>query len=146
MLRAPIWTTSIEQLRDDRQTRLLAGFPQHLEGVEPQALEGVRRRARLESAAAEHRRPRLRHCPCRLQRLLAVLDRAGTGDEPEVAVADPPAANLDHSRIGRELARDELVGLQDRQHPFDARVPLEGQPRQPVALADRADHGHLAAT
>ena len=39
--------------------------------------------------------------------------------------------DLDHGRVGRELARDELVRLQDRQHLLDAR-------RSPRAAAPRA--------
>ena len=54
-------------------------------------------------------------------RLLAVLDRARAGDQPEVAVADPPAGDVDHGRVRVQLAGDELVRLQDRQHLLDAR-------------------------
>ena len=68
----------------------------------------------------------------------------GPGDEAEGRVADPPAVDLDHGRVGRELARDELVGLEDRQHLLDARIALERQRREQLALADRADHGRLA--
>ena len=53
--------------------------------------------------------------------------------------------DLDHGRIGRELARDELVRLEDRQHLLDAGEALERQRREQLALADRADHGRLAA-
>ena len=80
-----------------------------------------------------------------LEGLLARLDAARPGDEAEVAVADPAPAGLDHGRIGRELARDELVRLEDRQHLLDAGVALERQRREQLALADGADHGRLAA-
>ena len=77
------------------------------------------------------------------QRLLAVLDRARPGDEAEVAVADARAAHLDHRRVGRDLARDELVRLEDRQHLLDAGVALERERRDQLAVADRADDRRL---
>ena len=46
---------------------------------------------------------------------------------------------------GESSRRDELVRLQDRQHLLDAGVALERQRREQLALADRADHGRLAA-
>ena len=87
---------------------------------------------------------RLRDRARGLHRLLAVLDRARAGDQSERVVADAPAAHLDHGRIRRELARHELVWLQDRHHLLDARVALERQRCELVALADRGDHGRLA--
>src|SRR5207253_7597356 len=56
-----------------------------------------------------------------------------------LAVADD-----DLRRVGRELARDELVRLEDRQHLLDTRVALERQRREQLPLADRADHRRLA--
>ena len=99
----------------------------------------------LEGAAAEHRRAGLRDRARRLERLLAVLNRARPGDQPEGVVADAAPAHLDHGRVGRELPRDELVRLQDRQDLLHAGVALERQRRERLALADRADHGRLAA-
>src|SRR5437879_2607791 len=100
-------------------------------------LEGVGRGAWLERAAAEHRHALGRDYTRRLERLLTGLDRARARDEAEVAVADAAAANLDHRGIRRELAAHELVRLQDRQHLLDARVALERQRREQLALADR---------
>src|SRR5438094_10474933 len=71
-------------------------------------------------------------------------DAAGSGDQTEVAVADAAPAGLDHRRVGRQLARDELVRLEDRQHLLDAGVAFERQRREQLSLADRADHGRLA--
>jgi hypothetical protein len=82
---------------------------------------------------------------CGLQRLLARLDGARPGDEAEVLVAEPPPARLDHGRVAAELAGDELVRLQDRQHLLDAREALERQRGEQLALPDRADHGRVAA-
>ena len=47
--------------------------------------------------------------PCRLERLLARLDGARPRDEPEEAVADAAAPDLDDGRVGSEPARDERV-------------------------------------
>ena len=156
MLRAPIWMTSVDldheldvarvhQLGDEGQAGLLARLLEDLERFLAEALEGVRRGARLEGAPAEHRHALLRDGARRLHRLLARLDRARAGDEAEVPVADPPAADVDHRRVGRELTRDELVRLEDRQHLLDAGIALERQRRQQLAVADRSDHGRLAA-
>ena len=156
MLRAPIWITSaasttcldvarIHELGDERQAGLGARLHEDLERLVAEPLERVRRGARLEGAAAEHRHALGGDGARRLERLLPRLDGARAGDEAEVAVADPPAAHLDHGRIGRQLARDELVRLEDRQHLLDAGEALERQRREQLALADRADHGRLAA-
>src|SRR5262249_37664340 len=107
-------------------------------------LEGVGRGTRLEGAAPEHRDALVCDDTGRLEGLLPALDRAGSGDEAEIAVADPAAADLDQRRIGGEYAADELGGLQHREHLVDARVPLERQRREKLALADRSDHGRLA--
>ena len=54
-----------------------------IEAAHTEALEGIRRRTRLEGAAAQDRGTRgLRH-PRRLDRLLGRLDRAGTGHHHE---------------------------------------------------------------
>ena len=155
MLRAPIWITSaasstastcagVHQLGHDRQPGLLARLAQDHERVLAEPLERVRRRPRLEGAASQPGRARLVDRTRGLQRLLAVLDRARPGDQAEELVSDLAAVDVDHRRVGRDLARDELVRLQDRQHLLDAGVALERQRRQQLALADRADHGRLA--
>ena len=115
-----------------------------MQRLDAEPLERVRRRARLERAAAEHRHALGVDDARRLERLLARLDRARPGDEAEVVVAEPAPARLDHGRVAAELARDELVRLQDRQHLLDAGEALERQRREQLALADRADHGRIA--
>ena len=56
-----------------------------------------------------------------------------------------PPVDVDHRKVGRDLARDELVRLQDRQHLLDAGEALERERREQLALADRPDHGCVAA-
>jgi hypothetical protein len=80
-----------------------------------------------------------------LERLLAVLDRARPGDQTEPAVAEAAALDVDHRRIRRDLAPDELVRLEDRQHLLDPRIALQREQRELLSVADRADHGRLAA-
>ena len=141
---ASTWRGSITSVTSGRPG-LGARLLQDLERLLAEPLEGVRRGARLEGAAAEHRHALGGDGARGLERLLARLDRARAGDEAEVAVADAAAAHLDHGRIGRQLAGDELVRLEDRQHLLDPGEALERQRREQLALADRADHRRLAA-
>ena len=133
----------IHQLRHHRQPCLVARRTQDLQPLVAEPLERVRRCPRLERAAPQHRCARLRDHARRLERLLTVLDRARPRDQPEPRVAEPSPVDLDHGRVGRDLPRDQLVRLQDRQHLLDAGIALERQRRQQLALADRADHGRL---
>ena len=134
----------VHQLGHDRQPGLFARLAQDHERLLAEPLERVRRGPRLERAAAQPRRAGLVDRARRLERLLAVLDRARPRDQAEELVPDLPAVDVDHRRVGRDLTRDELVRLQDRQHLLDAGIALERQRRQQLALADRADHGRLA--
>jgi hypothetical protein len=104
--------TRVEQLRDDRKAGLLAGLGQDLEPLLSESLECVRRAARLECPSAEHRRTGFRDRAGGLERLLAGLDGARACDEPEEAVPDPTAADLDDRRVGRAVSPHEPVGEQ----------------------------------
>ena len=74
------------------------------------------------------------------QRLLARLHGAGPGDEAEGAAADAPPGDLDHGVAAAEVARDELVRLQDRDDLLDPGLALELERRDDLAVvADRAD-------
>ncbi len=136
----------VHQLGDDRQPGLLLRLLQQPQPLDPEALEAVRRGARLVGAAAQHRRAVLGDHARRLQRLLAALDRARAGDQAEVVAADPPAVDLDHGPLALlELRRGELVRLQDRDQVVDPVVALEPERGDPVAVADRPDHGQQLA-
>ena len=134
----------IHEFGHDRQPGLLARLAQDRQRVVAEALERVRRGSRLEGAAAQHRPARGGDRPRRLQGLLAVLDRARARDQTEELVTDLAAVHLDHGRIGSDLARDQLVRLQDRQHLLDAGIALQRQSGQQFPLADRADHRRFA--
>src|SRR4029077_10360046 len=80
------------------------------------------------------------------QELVARLDRARSGDEREVLAADLSPGDLEDGRfLVLDLRGGELVGLEDRDDAVDARRSLELKPGDVLAIADRADHGHLLA-
>ena len=90
--------------------------------------------------------PASRDDPRGLEQLLARLDRAGPGDQREVLAADlrPPISK--HRALAvLELRRGELVGLEDRDDLGDAGGAVELEPRDVLAVADRADQRHLLA-
>ena len=99
MLRVPIWSMSacsattfdvagVDDLGDDGQAGGLADVGEDLEALHAEALEGVRRGARLERAAAQQRGAGgLGHLGG-LEGLLGRLDRARAGDEGEGVRAD----------------------------------------------------------
>jgi len=104
------------------------------------------RGARLVGAAAEHGRPGGRHRVGGLQRLLARLDRARAGDHREVLAADLAPGDLERGAlVAPELGRGQLVGLEDGDDLLDARVALQAEAGDVLAVADGADHGHLFA-
>src|SRR5206468_1606676 len=95
------------------------------QALDPQALEGVRRRARLVRAAPQEVRAALLRDARRRHDLLLALDGAGAGDRDEAAAADLDAADGDDRVLGVRLARDELVRLRDADRLLDAREDLE---------------------
>ena len=79
----------------------------------PEALERVRRGARLERSAAEHRRARGGDDARRLERLLAAARRGkGPAISPKSVSPMLAAVDLDHGRVGDELSGDEPVRLE----------------------------------
>ena len=157
MLRAPIWITSATSTTSATSRTsissvtigrpgLLLRLLEQAQALDAEPLEGVRRGARLVGAAAQHRAPVLGDHPGHLEGLVAALHRAGPGDQREVVAADLAAVDVDHGSLAlAELGRGELVRLQDRHQVVDARRPLEPQRRDPVAVADRPDHGQQLA-
>src|SRR5918992_5557069 len=89
----------VHELGDDRKSGLLPGLDEDVETLLPEPLEGVWRRARLERAAAQHRRSGPLNRAGGRERLLAVFDGARAGDQPEVAVPDPAPAGRDDGRF-----------------------------------------------
>ena len=132
----------VDELGDDREAGLLPGLAQHLEGVEPQSLERVRRGARLERAAAEHRRTGGGDRPGRLERLLPVLDRARAGDQAEERVADLPPRTSITVGSGTSSRATSLYGLRIGSTRSTPGKPSSGSPAS-ASRPDRADHRRL---
>ena len=133
----------VHHLADHRQAVGVGGAAQDAQALLAQALERVRRGARLVGAAAHHGRARLRHRRGDGERLLLPLDRARAGHQREPAAADGAAPDRDH-RVGRvegargqlERHRDWLDALHRRPAPHlvpvhRRRVADRGQPHLP---------------
>ena len=132
----------VHDLGDDRQPGLRARVGEDLEAGLAEPLEGVRARARLVRAAAQHRGTRVADDARDRERLLACLDRARPGDQGERAAADAAAgAELDDARgavdrsSGSEPvgvgSRDLVVGVRrghagHRVNPFECEAPGDG--------------------
>ena len=132
----------VEQLGDDRQPGLRARLGEDLQRRGAQALERERRRARLERAAAQHRRaaglaPRARPP--------SVCSRDSTVHGPAIRqnVSPPPTcAAADVEDVGlvvAELGGGQLVGPRDRHDAIDAGHALEAELAHALGIADRAD-------
>ncbi len=119
----------LHDLGDHRQAGGLARLGQVLQPLQPQALEAIRARARLECPATQD------GCPCfsdgcgGLQHHLPVLDRARPSHDRERAVADPGAPDLDDGVLGMGFPRRQLVGATDLRHRLDSahRIQLAHQ-------------------
>ena len=134
----------VHQLGDDRQPGLGLGLGEQAQALLPEALEGVRARARLVGAAAEEARAARGDRARRGHDLVARLDRARPGDEAEVVAADLAPVDLDDRALVRaQLGGGELERLQDRDDLGDAVVALEAEAGDVLAVADGADHRHL---
>src|SRR5436190_1832771 len=144
-----VQVADVHQLGDDRHARLGLRLGEQPQALLPQPLEGVGRGARLVGAAAEQGRPRLADDARGLQRDVARFDGAGAGDHGEALTAHLASVDLKHRALAvRDLRRGELVGLEDRHHPVDARLALQPKAldaRVLLDVADRADHGDARA-
>ena len=136
-----------------------------LEALDPQTAERVRRRARLERAAAQHRGARVVHRASDVQELPARLHRTRTRDDGAAAVTEAHRCDVDHRGLRMPLARHLLVrladghrvddsgqvddGIADRrciasQHADGEAVRARHLDRPEPALDDVRDHvGHL---
>src|SRR5216683_2869032 len=135
-----------DDLGDDFQARLVARGGHHLQAGLAQALERVRRRARLECAAAQHLRSLGRDVSRGLEQHLLAFDRAWSGHDDDLFGPDLHAAHIDHCVLGAELATCELERLGDRDDLVDAAEVREGLAVGVGVGADDADQGSLLAT
>ena len=79
----------------------------------------------------------------------SVCSRYSTVHGPAISPNQPSPMRRPSTSItvgsGDDLAADQLVRLENRQHLLDPGIALERQQRELLAVADRADHGRLAA-
>ena len=139
----------VEQLGDDRQAGLGARLGEDLERRDAEALEGERRRARLERAAAQHRgaaapRPRAR------RRASARATRPCTGPAIRQNVsgaADAAPVDLDDRRlVVGELARRRACRAARSGRRGRRRVmPSRPSSAHALGIPDRADRGRQLA-
>ena len=138
---------AVEQLGDHRQPGGLADLGEDLQAGDAEPLEGERRRARLEGAAAQHRRAGRADRLGDGQRPLARLDRARPGDQAErLAAADNAPVDLERrGLVVGELGRGELVRARDRHHTIHAGHALQPELADALGVADRPDGGRELA-
>ena len=120
----------------------LARLGEDLERRDAEPLEGERRGARLEGAAAQHRGAA---AAATASATSSVCSRDSTvhgpGDQAErLAAADAAPGDLEVARlVMAELAARELVGTRDRDDAVDARHALDPELGDALGVADRAD-------
>ena len=113
---------------------------QDLQALLPQALEGVRRGARLEGAAAHELQPGALQERGGGLHLLLGLHGAGPGNDGEASRANGHAAHGDPRGVGMELPGGKLVRLEHAQHAFHAGQLVElGLVQGAVVTGDAAD-------
>ena len=135
----------VDHLADDGQAERVVCLVQELEGGQAEALERVRRGARLEGAAAQDAGALALDGAGRLHELLARLDRARAGHHHELlAEAQLHAVDPHPGPLRLVLRARELVGRADPDDLLDARQRAEVRDTLDVA-ADDADHGPLLA-
>ena len=133
-------------LRDHGEAVALGRGGEDLQALLSQALERVRRRARLEGAAAEELQPEARDQRGAGLHLLLGLHGAGSGDHGERTGADRDAAYLDARGIGMKLAGGQLVRLQHAEDALDSGQLVELRFADgPVVAGYAADRLHGSA-
>ena len=142
-----VHVTRVDHLGHHRQAGRLAHLGEDLQPRLAQALERVRRAARLVRAAAQQRRARgPRHQRGR-QRLLGGLDCARAGDDGQRVRSDRHSAYPDDRALPVVLPAHQLVRRGDPHHVADPRHAPQVQRVQVIHVADQADDrpGHAAA-
>ena len=141
MLGDDVDLVGLHHLGDDRQPRLTSRFREELEPFLLEALECVRRRPRLERAAAQHRGARRLHARGDLEDLFARLHGARAGHDDDRFAADGHVVADAHDAVGAaHLAAGQLERLQDRRDRLHALQRLQrAQPLLAAVVADGAD-------
>ena len=150
MLGDHVDVAGVHHLGDDGQPGHLADVGEDLQALDPQALEGVRRGARLERTAPEQLGARgLGHLG-RLERLLGRLDGARAGDQGEGVRTDrhlvAGRADVDRGALGVVLQADQLERVGDPVHVLDTGHAAQVEAVEGLDVADQADdRAHDAA-
>ncbi len=137
----------VDGFGDDAQSEAVANFGHDLEGFDAEALECVRRGARLVGAAAEELRAGCGDLFGDGKGLLAALDGAWAGDNGEIAAADGGVGSgeADDGVFFFYVAAGELVGLGDTNDFGDAGHLFEVAAVDFALVAGDSDGGALGA-
>ena len=130
-------------LGDDGKPRLLPCDLQKLEPLCLEPLKGVRRGARLESAAAQKICACALDFPCDGDDLLLAFDRARPCDRAEVPAADFDVSDLDHSVLGVGFAAgasERIADLLDRLNDVKAADTVD---IDAAGVADETENGMI---
>ena len=113
---------NLHHLADREQTIFLGRFVHQLQTWNAEALEGVRRAARLEGASAQKARARGFHAGGNGEDLRAVFNGARAGDDRDLVAANFGAVGkLHHSAFRAKCAAGEFVGRGDAMNIEHAR-------------------------
>ena len=97
----------------DGHARGLLGLQQQPDALGAHALESIGGSARLEGAAPQQPGAGSLHRLCHLDDLFLAFNRAGPGDELEIAPTDFRPADIQNGIIRMEIPVDVLIGLPD---------------------------------
>ena len=141
---------NIHKFCHDRQARFLLGNLKQADALAVQPLEVIRRRARLERAAAQQLRARSLDGLCNVYDLLLRFDRARPCDHRKMPAAEFCIPDRNHSIIWVELtvaafervgnALDGIDDIQTFQKGHINPACIANQPQNGLILAERGVH------
>src|SRR6266850_1189196 len=140
VLRDQLDLADVHHLGDDLEVVRIGRAAQHAQPLLAETLEGVRRAARLERAAAQDLRPRPLDGRGNGVHLLIRLRRAGAGHDDHLVAPYSHVVDVDKGVLGLEGAARALVRLRDAEHLVDA-VEDADQLGVDLVGADDAQHG-----
>src|SRR5271165_4002631 len=137
----------VHRLGDDQQAEAIANFRHDLQAVFAHPLKRVRRRARLVGAAAKELGSRAGHALGDVERLVAVLDRTGPGDDGQIRPADGGGEprELDDRVVRLHVAAHQFVWLAHSNHLLDTGHFVERARFDLALVAGYTDGGALLA-
>ena len=113
---------NLHDFADHQQSKLIAGFAQKFKRFQTQSLEGIRRTARLESAAAKYASSGLGNLLSYIKKLLARFNRTGARHNDYFRSADLKAiTEFDNSPLRTKGAAGEFVRRADAMNVLNTR-------------------------